>query len=141
MRTSPSTSTVTPFRSGPVSFGRRPLASYAGHLTCICLMVHQTSADGAQLFVSDNADVISAIWVDKAMLSIDPKDRGPFIVATMSQAFANQKRLMPRTIDPSKYTADEARDLQDAVMVAARTRLRLRNFREPLAYPGRNAWA
>jgi len=139
MRTSPSTSTVTPFRSGPVSFGRRPLASYAGHLTCIALVRHQET-DKA-LLVSDCGSAIGAVWVPKAMLVIDKADRGRFIVATMSQAFANQKRLMPRTIDPSKFTADEARDLQDAVMVAARTRLRLRNFREPLAYPGRNAFA
>jgi hypothetical protein len=139
MRTAPSTSTIVPFPSASRSFGRRPLKSYFGQLTCLVLVRHAETEKA--LFVSDDGDKVGAVWVPRALLSIDGINRGPFLVATMSQQFATQKHLQVRFIDPQKHLAHEAELLAEAISVAARTRLRLRGSQQPLPFPGRNAWA
>lgn len=138
MRT-PATASIVPFRTAATSFDRRPLPRFFGQLTCIVLVKHQ-ERDKA-LFVSDDGDVVGGVWLPKAMLVIDAKDRGPFLVVTISQAFAAQKRLSLRFIDPRQFCDTERDMLAEAVATAARTRLRLRGFQQPLAYPGRNAFA
>lgn len=121
------------------SHARRPLASFWAGLTCLVLVRHQETEKA--LFVSDDDDVIGAVWVPKAMLVVDPKDRGPFVVATMSLNFAREKRLQLRFIDPERF-CDVKRDmLKDAVSTAARTRLRLAGHQDALPFPGRNAFA
>ncbi len=122
------------------SCARRPLRSYAGNLTCLVLIKHGET-DKA-LMVSDDGDAIGAIWVPKAMLSIDKIDRGRFLVATLSQAFAQQKRLSVRFIDPAKFLAQEITQLADAVGTAARSRNALRGHRQPMGWHGgRNIYA
>jgi hypothetical protein len=141
MRKSPVSSTVTPF---PVpssrSHDRRPLASFFGHLTCLVLVKHH--ATDKALFVSDDGDAVGAVWAPRAMLSIDPADRGKYLVATLSQAFAAQKRLEVRFIDHDRLTPEESAQLGQAQELAKRTRQRLNGSRAPMAWSGgRNAFA
>lgn len=143
MRKSTATSTVVPFQpAASQSFGRRPIAPVPGHLTCLVLVQHQANDTDTELFVSDNGDPVGAVWVPKAMLDLDGTDRGKFLVATVSQAFANQKRLYPRFIDRARFTPEEAAQLNDASALAARTRNRLRGHRSPMSWSGgRNVFA
>lgn len=134
------TATILPPASAGRSYPRRPLKSFAGSLTCLVLVKHQET-DKA-LFVSDDASPVGAIWIPKALISIDRADRGRFLVATMSQAFARQKRLTSRFIDSTTLTAEEAAQLADAVGTAARARNRLRNHHQPMGWSGgRNVFA
>jgi hypothetical protein len=141
MRKSPAPSTVLPFPAPPArSFGRRPIAPIFGHLTCLVLVKHHETEKA--LFVSDDGDPIGAVWVPKAMLVIEPGDRGRFIVATVSKTFAEQKRLYPRFIDRARFCIEEIASLEAAESLAARKRNRLRNYREPMGWSGgRNVFA
>lgn len=119
---------------------RRPLKSFAGNLTCLVLVKHGETEKA--LLVSDDGDAIGAVWVPKAMLSIDRAERGRFVVATISQAFAQQKRLSIRFIDPAKFLPEEITQLADAVGTAARSRNALRGYRQPMGWHGgRNVFA
>jgi len=121
------------------SFSRRPiLPSYRG-VTCLVLVRHHQT-DKA-LLVSDTGDAARAIWISKAMVTIEqPSERG-ILVATMSKTFAEQKNLHPRFIDPAQFNEATAEVLREANARAARKRNFYRGYREPLAYPGRNAFA
>lgn len=139
MRKSPLFADVVPFPAAPRSFGRRPLASVWRGLTCIVLVRHG-STDKA-IKVSDTGDATKAVWIPKAMVTIEqPSDRG-ILVASMSKAFAEQKGLHPRFIDPAQFNQATAEALADAEARAARKRNFYRGARQPLAYPGRNMWA
>jgi hypothetical protein len=139
-RLSEVTAPILPAGLSVRSCARRPLKSFAGNLTTLVLIQHGSS-DKA-LFVSDNNDSIGAVWVPRALLQIDKADRGKFLVATMSLAFAQQKRLTSRFIDPSKLLPEEASQLADAVGTAARSRNALRGYRQPMGWSGgRNVFA
>jgi hypothetical protein len=129
---------IIPF-PGRESFGRRPIAPINGDMTCLVLVRHLSSEKA--LRVSDNGDAVGAVWVPKALLILDPAAQGRFIVATMSKAFARQKRLDVRFIDPERYLPEERVDLALAEGLAARNRNRMRRPHDPLPYPGRNAFA
>lgn len=136
----PSKSSDVTFPHAPASFARRAIASNPmAHVTCLVLVKHHETEKA--LLVSDNGDAVGAVWVPKSMLWLDQADRGRFIVATMSKGFAEQKRLYPRFIDPARFLAEEIASLREAEGLAARTRNRLRGHRDPLPYPGRNAFA
>jgi hypothetical protein len=137
MRISPRSSTIFPAASR--SFGRRPLSSLAGHVTCLMLFRHDETA--TQVFVSDDNDAVGAVWLPKALLSIDRTDRGRFLVVTISQRVANQHHFSTPVIDRSRFTQEERADLEDAILTAARGRKRLFGREEPLPFPGRNAFA
>lgn len=104
------------------------------------MLVKHQETDKA-LLVSDDGDAVGAVWVPKAMLVIDPTDRGRFIVATMSQAFATQKRLRLRCINTERYTVEEAEQLANAEAVAARTRNSMRGYRTFNRCNGRDHYA
>lgn len=138
MRTA--TSTVVPFSPPlPRAFPRRPLAAFAGHVTCLMLVRHDETA--TELLVSDDGDAVGAVWLPKALLSIDRTDRGRFVVVTLSQRIAHQHHLSTPIIDRARFTAEERADLEDAITAAARARKRLGGREEPLPFPGRNAFA
>ena len=129
---------VIPFPVRP-PFGRRLIAPVNGDMTCLVLVRHLSSEKA--LLVSDNGDAVGAVWVPKALLILDPAAQGRFIVATMSKAFARQKRLDVRFIDPDRMLPEEREDLAAAVSLAARNRNRMGHLHDPLPYPGRNAFA
>ncbi|KRR25950.1 hypothetical protein [Bradyrhizobium retamae] len=136
MRTSPATSIIP---SGARSFGRRPLKSFAGHVTCLMLFRHdETDTD---VLVSDDGDAGGAVWLPKALLSIDRADRSRFLVVTLSQRTAHQHQLSTRIIDRTRFTHEERADLEDAITTAARARKRLSGREDARPFPGRNAFA
>lgn len=140
MRKSPQSSNIVSFSPRPVTFGRRPIAPVTGNLTCLVLVKHHETEKA--LFVSDDGNAVGAVWVPKALLIIEPGERGNFIVATMSKGFSDQKRLYPRFIDPSRFTKERAADLEEAGSLAARNRNRLRCYRAPMGWNGgRNVFA
>ena len=126
-------------RSTVRSYARRPRRSMQSSFTCLVLVKHAEN-DG-QIFVSDDGDPVGAAWLSKAPLLIDPKDRGPFLVVTITHQLATEKRLRVALFDWDRYTPAERALLKDAVETARRTRSRLSRFEEPLPFPGRNAFA
>jgi hypothetical protein len=65
------------------------------------------------------------------MVTIEmPSERG-ILVATMSKAFAEQKRLHPRFIDPTLFNQATADVLAEANARAARKRNSYRGYRAP----------
>jgi hypothetical protein len=143
MRKSLESSNVVTFppraSSRALSFPRRTLAPIPGSMTCLVLVKHGETEKA--LLVSDNGDESKAVWCPKAMLIVEKSDSGIFIVATLPKSVAEQKRLYPRWIDRDAFTVAQLRNLSEAESLAARNRNRLRNYRDPLPYPGRNAFA
>jgi hypothetical protein len=125
--------------SRALTFPRRPiLPSYRG-VTCLVLVRHGQTDKAIK--VSDTGESARAVWIPKAMVTIEqPSERG-ILVATMSKTFAEQKNLHPRFIDPALFNQATAEVLSDAVTRAARKRNFYRGHRDPLPYPGRNAFA
>jgi hypothetical protein len=119
---------VVPFPAR-TSFGRRPiLPSYRG-VTCLVLVRHGQTEKA--ILVSDTGDRSKAVWIPKAMVTIEqPAERG-ILVATISKTFAEQKNLHPRFIDPALFNQATAEVLRDAVARAARKRNFYRGHRTP----------
>jgi hypothetical protein len=136
---SPTTADIVRFPAAPRTFGRRPLSSIVGHLTCLMLFKH--AEQDAMILVSDDNDAVGAVWLPKAMLSIASPDRGRFLVVTLSAKLARDKGLSTPIIDREGFAPDERAQLNDAIAAAARSRKRLNGYQEPMAYPGRNAFA
>lgn len=107
----------------PRSFDRRKVRAVINSLTCLVLVKHGESP--TQLFVSDDGDAVGAVWVDRMPVLIDPKDRGPFLVVTMTRTLAQQKGFAPVIRDWDAYTPAERLMLKDAVETAKRNRMRL----------------
>ena len=140
MRKQPGTSNVTQFPQRLAPFPRRTLAPIPGQLTCLVLIRH--SETPRALLVSDSGDPLRAVWIPKSVLVIEKGERGDFLVATFPKLIADRKNLHPRWIDhASCWSETQLRHLADAESLAARTRNRLRKHRDPLPYPGRNAFA
>lgn len=140
-RLSEITSSILPFPAEARSFGRRPLASFFDGLTALVLVKHRQNETGTALLVSDDADPVGAVWVPRAMLVIDPTDRGRILVATMSKAFAAQKGLRISLFNPAHLLPGEADILTEAEAVAARARLGMRNHRSFNRCNGRDHYA
>lgn len=135
------TSTILPaVAPGVRSFGRRQVRPSSG-MTCIVLFKHDESA--SQLYISDNGDATSAVWINRAPVYVEPKDRGRFLVVTMPEHMLREKNLSPYSIfDWDRYTPDERAMLKEAVECAARSRKRLSGYREPHSRcAGRDAYA
>lgn len=133
------TSTILPFPAATRSFGRRPLPSFFAGLTCLVLVKHQETEKA--VFVSDDADVIGAVWVPRAWLTIDTKDRGRILVATMSKEIARQKGLRISMFDPAHLREGEADLVTEAEASAAETRNRMRGAGPFNRCNGRNHYA
>lgn len=122
-------SNIIPLPAPRITFARRPIASVWRGLTCVVLVRHAQTEKA--ILVSDSGDRTKAVWVPKALVTIDqPSDRG-ILVASMSKAFAEQKGLGPRFIDPAQFNEATAEALRDANARAARKRNFYRGHREP----------
>lgn len=135
------TSTIVRFPAEARSFGRRPLSSFFDGLTVLVLIKHRQNEAGTALLVSDDADPVGAVWVPKAMLVIDPTDRGRILVATMSKAFAAQKGLRISLFNPAYLLPGEADVLTEAEATAAIARNRMRGHRQFSRCNGRDHYA
>lgn len=144
MRKSPATSSVVPF-SGPAarSYDRRPLPKVFVEFTCIVLIKHHET--NKALLVSTDGDAVGAVWCPKAMLGLDRVDRGRFLVATVSKAFAGQKRIDIGHLKlewTDRLTPEERTQLKSAEELARRTRQRFNGTRSStLSHFGRNEFA
>jgi hypothetical protein len=119
-------------------YARRQFRPVINTLTCLVLVKHDETA--TQLFVSDDGDAVGAVWIDKTPVLIDPKDRGQFLVVTMTRTLAYQKKLAVCIKDWDRYTPDERVMLKDAVETAKRTRERLTyGNRRPGLHPNATA--
>ncbi|WP_375782865.1 hypothetical protein ACE10Z_23410 [Bradyrhizobium sp. Pha-3] len=141
MRNPSLTTNVVRFPSRtPSSSNRRRLRPANLGLTCLALVKHDETERA--LLVSDNGDVSRSVWCLKVMLSIEPC-AAPFgfIVATMTSQFAQQKSLWPRFVDRAGWSDDKIAALVCVERLAAEKRLQYRGFKQPLPFPGRNAFA
>ncbi|WP_439398979.1 hypothetical protein ACRQ5Q_16685 [Bradyrhizobium sp. PMVTL-01] len=110
---------------------RRAVMSSSPGITALVLVRHGETAKA--LLVSDCGIYAKAVWVPKAMLTIhEPSERG-VLVATMSKAFAEQKNLHPRFIDPEQFNQATREALDRAVARAASKRNSYRGHRSPHA--------
>ena len=146
MRNPSKSSNISDFPARPqvertASYPRRTLAPIPGNLTCLVLIRHMASQKAVK--VSDNGDQSKAVWCPRSMLMLDPADRGIFLVATLPKFVAEKNNLHPRFIDAEKLglTIQQAVQLAEAESLAARKRNQLRKYRDPLPFPGRNAFA
>jgi hypothetical protein len=110
-------------------YRRRSLRPSSYGMTCLALVLHHET-DKA-LLVSDSGDRAKATWIPKSMVSIEPPVGYCFIVASMSQGFAEQKRLAPRFIDPKQFPDSTHEALREATARAARKRNLYRGHHEP----------
>ena len=135
------TASIVPPPIGQRSFARRRVRAVYDSLTCMCLVRHGESP--TEIFVSDDGDVTSAIWLHRAPVLVDPKQRGKFLVVTLSRTLAQQKGLALSIIDRSRFLPEERADLEDAVEAARRTRERMfgRSQNRPTWSGGRNVYA
>ncbi len=140
-RLSQITANIVTYPAAPRSFGRRRAQSVFNTLTCFVVVLHQQSP--TQIFISDDGDATGAIWLHRSPILIDPKDRGPFLVITLTHTLAQQKGLAPRILDWERYTPDERLMLKDATELAYRTRMRLsgQSSNRPTWHGGRNVYA
>lgn len=139
------TAPLLPANGAARSFDRRPLPKVFAEFTCIVLVKHQESKSGKAFYVSTDGDVLNAVWVPKAMLGVDPIDRGRFLVATVSKAFAGEKRIDVGHLKlewTDRLTPDERTQLKSAEELARRTRQRFNGYRpSTLSHFGRNEFA
>lgn len=132
---------VPPPSSGVRSFARRPVRAVYDSLTCLVLVRH--AENESEIFVSDDGDAVGAVWIRRAPILIDPRNRGHFLVVTLPRAMAQQKGLAARILDWERYPPTERAMLQDAVDAARRTRERLGGHRaqSSMGHTGRNTFA
>ncbi|WP_158669930.1 hypothetical protein [Bradyrhizobium guangdongense] len=110
---------------------RRAVMPSSPGITALVLVVHDRTERA--MLVSDCGVYGKAVWVPKAMLTIEqPSERG-ILVATMSKAFAEKKDLHPRFIDPEMFNEATREALELAVARAARKRIAYRGHRSPHA--------
>lgn len=133
------TAGILPASPGQRSFPRRRVRAVFDSLTTLVLVKHDETE--TQLQVSDDGDPIGAVWIHKAPVLVDPKDRGRFLVVTLTRTMAQQKGLSLCILDRARFLPEERADLEDAVSTAARARQRMSRREEPLPFPGRNAFA
>lgn len=119
---------------------RRAVMPSSPGITALVLVVHGRRETA--LLVSDCGIYGKAVWVPKAMLTIEqPSERG-VLVATMSKAFAEKKNLHPRFIDPDLFNQATREVLDRAVARAAKKRNAYRGHRSPHArHDTQNAFA
>lgn len=115
----------------PRGSDRRQVTPSIVGVTCLVLVRHHQTEKA--ILVSDCGIYAKAVWVPKAMVTIEqPSERG-ILVATMSKAFAEQKNLHPRFIDPTLFNQATREVLDVAVARAAKKRNLYRGHRSPHA--------
>lgn len=116
----------------PRGFGRRAVMPASPGITALVLCLHGETPKA--LLVSDCADQSKAVWVPKAMVTIEePTSQRGILVATMSKAFAAQKNLHERFIDPTLFNEVTRAVLDRAIARAAEKRNSYRGHRSPHA--------
>lgn len=141
MRTAPASSSTAPIPQSLRSFPRRRVRAVFDSLTCLVVIVHQETP--TEIFVSDDGDAVGAVWLPKGPILIDPRDRGPFKVITLTRTMAQLNGLAPCILDWERYTPAERVLLKDAVETAKRSRERMsgRSSNRPTWSGGRNVYA
>lgn len=130
MRKSLPAQNIHPFPLRPIA-DRRPIASSAPQMTCLVLCRHGESRSKLAWLVSSTGIYADAVWIPKSMVTVeDPSDRG-IMVASMSKAFARQKKLSECTMDPTLFNEATRDVLADANARAARKRNFYRRYRAP----------
>ena len=130
MRKSVQSASIINFPALARPFARRPIASSAPGMTCLVLVVHQSTDKAFK--VSDCADASKAVWVPKVMLSIDEVSERGILVASMSKAFAQQKGLREGwAIDPTLLDDRGREILAEAKARAAQKRIAYRGALQP----------
>ncbi|UFW75154.1 hypothetical protein [Bradyrhizobium sp. WU425] len=115
----------------PRGFGRRAVVPTSPGMTALVLVRHSETAKA--FLVSDCGIAAKAVWVPKAMMTIEqPSERG-ILIATMSNSFAEAKNLHPRFIDPTLFNQATREVLDRAVARAATKRNFYRGHRSPHA--------
>lgn len=135
------TATILPPPLRQRSYDRRPVRAVFNSLICLAVVRHDEN--DAQLFVSCTGDEADAVWVKKAQILVDPKDRGPFLVITLTRMLAQEKNLSTCIIDWDRYTPEQQLMLKDAVECARRSRERMsgQSSNRPTWNGGRNVYA
>jgi hypothetical protein len=100
-------------------------------MTALVLIRHGETAKA--FLVSDCGIHAEAVWVPKAMMTIEPLSERGILVATMSKSFAEAKNLHPRFIDPELFNQATREVLDRAVARAAEKRNCYRGHRSPHA--------
>lgn len=136
-----STPILNPIVGRQRSFDRRPVRAVFDSLQCLAVVRHQETA--TELFISSDGDATGAVWVRKSCVLIDAKDRGNFLVITISKSLAREKHLSVSLFDWDRYTPGERAMLKDALESAQRTRMRLsgQSSNRPTWSGGRNVYA
>lgn len=131
MRTLLHSSNVVYVGRQPGGSDRRAVTPRQPGVTALVLVKHGQTAKA--ILVSDCGIYSKAVWVPKAMVTIEqPSERG-ILVATMSKSFAEAKNLHPRFIDPEPFNQATREVLDRAVARAAHKRNVYRGHRSPHA--------
>lgn len=134
------TAKIVRYPASPRSFGRRPISSVVGHLTCILLVKHGETA--TDLIVSRNNDALDAVSIPKALVDLHARFTGRFLVATLSAHVARSNRLDTSMIERGAFLPEEIAELNEALATAKRTRDRLCGHVQPMGWSGgRNVFA
>jgi hypothetical protein len=142
MRNSPLFAKVLTFPAAPRSFGRRPILPAIGHLTCLMLFKHGET--DTVLIVSDDNDPVGAVSIPKALVELHDRFKGRFLVATLSAHVARNHGFgLPPMIERAGFLPEEIAELNEAIAVAKRTRMRLagQSDNRPTWHGGRNVFA
>ena len=116
----------------PRGSDRRQVTPSSPGVTCLTLVRHGETAKA--ILVSDCGIYAKAVWVPKAMVTIEkPSSERGILVATMSKAFAEKKNLHQRFIDPTLFNEATREVLDRAVARAATKRNSYRGHRSPHA--------
>lgn len=123
------------------SYARRQRRAVYDSLTSIMVVRHDETP--TELYVSKDGDPLSAVWIHKSPVLVDRKDRGRFLVLTMTRTMAMQKGLMLGIVDREKFLPEERADLDDAIQTARRARERMsgQSSNRPTWSGGRKVYA
>ena len=105
------------------SYARRQRRAVYDSLTCLMVVKHDETP--TELYVSKDGDPLSAVWIHKSPVLVERKDRGRFLVVTMTRTMAHQKGLYAGIVDRARFLPEERADLEDAIQTARRTRERM----------------
>lgn len=123
------------------TYNRRRVRAVYDSLTTVPVVLHDQTP--TELYVSKDGDPLHAVWIHRAPVLIDRKDRGRFLVLTLTRTVADQKGLNLCIIDREKFLPEERADLEDAIQTAKRARERMsgRSNNRPTWSGGRNVYA
>ena len=120
------------------SYARRQRRAVYDSLTSVMVVRHGETA--TELYVSKDGNPLSATWIHKSPVLVDRKNRGRFLVITMTRTMAHQKGLYAGIVDRSRFLPEERADLEDAILTARRARERMQyGGRKPPLHPNATA--